>query len=247
MTPAKPGLSAVHLQQAWTSEKGPKLKSEKKRNAVEGFGALEGRVRVLGRLRPPFPPAKLQHHRRRALSLSLLSTPKLPRSKEALLSPSLASSDRLVLSPTAATPLSTAQAGAQRQVAAHAGHEERQGQEGQPAGTAEGVWVAPHRVITGAGLPELSLRVRHAVVEQTLCTPHTGPLAQAVQGRVRGISAAAPPVLRSAEDRAAVHAARRARRSLRTGAVIIGGDYPGVTAAAGPSSSLTSPRARCGQ
>lgn len=160
--------------------------------------------------------------------------------KESLLSPRRASPDRLVLAPAAAAPLSTAQAGAQRQVAAHAGHEERQGQEGQPAGAAQGVRVAPHRVITGAGLPELSLRVRHAVVEQALCAPHAGPLAEAVQSRVRGVSAAAPPVLRGAEDGAAVHAAGRARRRLRTGAVVVGGDGPGF-ASARPAASLTSP------
>lgn len=115
-----------------------------------------------------------------------------------------------MLPPAAATPLPAPQAGVQRQVAAHAGHKERKGQEGQPASTAKGVRVAPQRVVARARLPELPLRVRHAVVEEALCTPHAGPLAQTVQGRVRGVSAATPPVLRSAENRAAVHAARRA-------------------------------------
>lgn len=129
-----------------------------------------------------------------------ISAAALAGPKEPLLSQSRASSDSLVLTPAAAAPLSTAQAGAQRQVAAHAGHEERQGQQGQPAGAAQGVRVAPHGVIAGARLPELSLRVRHTVVEQALRAPHAGPLAEAVQRRVGGVSAAAPPVLRGAED-----------------------------------------------
>lgn len=116
-----------------------------------------------------------------------------------------------MLAPAAAAPLAAAQAGAQRQVAAHAGHEERQGEEGQPAGAAQGVRVAPHRVIARARLPELALGVRHAVVEQALGAPHTGPLAQAVQGGVGRVPAAAPPILRGAEHGAAVDAARRAR------------------------------------
>lgn len=105
-----------------------------------------------------------------------------------------------MLPPTAAAPLSTAQTGSQRQVAAHAGHEERQGQQRQPAGAAQRVRVAPHGVIAGARLPELSLRVRHAVVEQALRAPHAGPLAEAVQGRIWGVPAAAPTILRGAKD-----------------------------------------------
>lgn len=156
MTPTEPGLSAVHLQQAWTSEEGPRLKRERAEcsGRPRGFGG--SRLRS-GSTESTVPPAKLRLLR--PYRCSPLSTPKPPWSREPLPPPSLASSDRLVLSPTAATPLPTPQAGAQRQVAAHAGHEERQGQEGQPAGTAKGVRVAPHRVITRARLPELPLRV----------------------------------------------------------------------------------------
>lgn len=179
----------MRLQQTWTSDKGPKLKSEKKKwNAVEGFGTLEGHTsNARGRLKTPFPTSL-------ACKVDPRCTPSGPK-ESPLAPPGRASSDRLVLTPAAAAPLSTAQAGAQRQVAAHAGHEERQGQQRQPAGAAQGVRVAPHGVIAGARLPELSLRVRHAVVEQALRAPHAGPLAEAVQGRVGGVSAAAPPVL----------------------------------------------------
>lgn len=59
MTPTEPGLSAVHPQQAWTSEEGPRLKRERAEcsGRPRGFG---GPRQGSGWTESAVPPAKLQ-------------------------------------------------------------------------------------------------------------------------------------------------------------------------------------------
>ena len=58
-----------------------------------------------------------------------------------------ASPHRLVLPTAAAAPLPAAQAGTEREIAAHAGHEKRERQQRQPAGAAERVRTTNRRVL----------------------------------------------------------------------------------------------------
>lgn len=100
----------------------------------------------------------------------------------------------------------------QGRVAAEAGHRERERSQRGPA--RGGARVAR---LAGARVREVALGIRQAVVEQTLSAPQAAETAHKQATRIRGLGAAAATTISTtAEERAAVHAARRLLR-LRGG------------------------------
>lgn len=109
----------------------------------------------------------------------------------------------LVLAPTAAAGLATVVAGAQRQVAAHAGRNEGQCHQGQPAQTE----LLVGRV-TWAGVREVALGVWHAVVQHALRAQHAADFVDALLDWVRGVLALPPPVVFVVEHLSTIDAPR---------------------------------------
>lgn len=108
-----------------------------------------------------------------------------------------------MFAPAAATRLPAAVAGAQQRVTAHAGRQQRQTQQGQPA-HAELFLTG----VAGARVGEIPFRVGHAVVEHALGTQHAAHLVDALPNRVRGVLALAPPVVLVVEHLTAINATR---------------------------------------
>lgn len=96
----------------------------------------------------------------------------------------------------------TAMAGTQRCVAAHAGRDERQAEQREPAQD-----ETPVTGVAGAGFRILALGVGHAVVQQAVGAPHEAHAPYERHHRVGRFLALPSPVLRRAEHVPAVHAA----------------------------------------
>lgn len=109
----------------------------------------------------------------------------------------------LVLPPTAAAGLATVVAGAQRQVAAHAGRDEGERHQGQPAQAELLV-----RRVARAGVREVALGVGHAVVQHALGAQHAADFVDALLDGVGGVLALPPPVVFVVEHLSTVDAAR---------------------------------------
>jgi len=110
---------------------------------------------------------------------------------------------RLVLAPAAAAGLATVVAGAQRQVAAHAGRHEGERHQGQPAQAQ----LLVGRVAR-AGVGEVALGVGHAVVQHALGAQHAADSVDALLDGVGGVLAPPPTVVFVVEHLPAVDAAR---------------------------------------
>lgn len=109
----------------------------------------------------------------------------------------------LVLAPATAAGLATVVAGAQRQVAAHAGRDEGERHQGQPAQAELLV-----RSVAGAGVGEVALRVGHAVVQHALGTQHAAHFIDALLYWVGRVLALPPPVVFVVEHLPTVDAPR---------------------------------------
>lgn len=108
-----------------------------------------------------------------------------------------------MLAPAAVAGLAAVVAGAQRQVAAHAGCDEGQRQQRQPA-QAE---LLVGRVAR-ARVREVPLRVRHTVVQHALGAQHAADFVDALLDRVGRVLALSPPVVLVVEHLSTVNAAR---------------------------------------
>lgn len=107
-----------------------------------------------------------------------------------------------MLAPAAVAGLAAVVAGAQRQVAAHAGRDEGERHQGEPA-EAELLVGGVAR----AGVGEVPLGVRHTVIQHAFRAEHAADFVDALLDGVGGVLALPPPVVLVVEHLSTVNAA----------------------------------------